>query len=179
MSKPPPDELGNISFSEESLTKMKKPQLLYLCSRTAGIQGVASKKKSDIIEELLIKLPECQKASMDQVHNRELPALKRSLLKETTKKTPIIDFYNDHYGWLDQIDKDYYKIVKSTHKRTYGKLIGFTILMFFIRNVWALCEERKMVKSCDREAKTTLSEENREVRLVQFIGCVCNIIKDL
>ena len=158
---------------------MTKPQLLLLCSRTSGIQGVSSKKKDEIVEKLLVNLPECQQPAKRKFSGGELPALKKALLEKTTRKTPIIDFYNDHYGWLDQADKDYYKIVNSTYHRTYGKLLGCTTTMFFVRNVWAMCEERKRVKRGEREAKKEMNEQKREKRLIQFVGDVCRFIKAL
>ncbi len=72
------------------------------------------KKKEDIIDKLLVNLPKYQQLAKRKFAGGELPAFKKALLEKTTKKTLIIDFYNDYYGWLDQVDKDYYKIVQST-----------------------------------------------------------------
>jgi hypothetical protein len=157
---------------------MNRPQLLLLCSKTAGIQGVSNKKKKEIIDALLVKHPECQQPGKRKYTGEELLALKRALLEKTSKNTPIIDFYNDHYGWLDQIDKDYYKIVNSTYHRTYGKLLECIITMFFVRDVWAMCEEKRLVQKCNREAKKDMSERKREKRLTGFVLDVCTIIKD-
>jgi hypothetical protein len=179
ITKPPPDASGDILYNKETLSAMTKPQLLLLCSRTAGIQGVSSKKKEDIVEKLLTNLPECQQPAKRKYKGGELPALKKALLDKTSKNTPIVDFYNDHYGWLDQVDKDYYKIVNSTYHRTYGKLLGCTILMFFVRNVWALCEERKMAKDSGRGVNKDMNEKKRGKRLVKFVADVCTFIKAL
>ena len=179
ISKPEPDASRDIIFTRESLSNMTKPQLLLLCAKTSGIQGVSSKKKEDIINKLLVNLPECQQPAKRKFAGGELPALKKALLEKTTKKTPIIDFYNHHYGWLDQVDKDYYKIVQSTYHHTYGKLLGFSVIMFFVRNVWALTEERKIIRKFDREPKKDMNEKERGERLTQFVGNVCRLIKSM
>jgi hypothetical protein len=69
-------------------------------------------------------------AQEKEVFRGGAPTLKKALLEKTSRKTPIIDFYNDHYGWLDQTDKDYYKMMQSTYQRTYSKLIGCSVTIF-------------------------------------------------
>ncbi len=176
VTRPPPNVAKEIIITKNTLSTMIKPQLLLLYSKTAGIQGVSNKKKEEIIEKLLVKLPECQQPGKRKYSGQELPALKKALLGKTSLNTPIIDFYNDHYGWLDQVDKDYYKIVNSTYHKTYGKLLGCTIMMFFVRDVWAMCEERKKVQASDREAKNDMNEKERGKRLTKFVGDVCALI---
>ena len=155
---------------------MTKPQLLLLCSKTSGIQRVSSKKKVDIMAKLLINHLKCQQLAKRKFAREELPALKKALLQKTTRKTLIINFYNDHYSWLDQIDKDYNKIMQSTYQQTYGKLLRGTTTEFFVRNVWAMGEERKMVKKSERKANKDMSEQERKKRLIQFIADACNFI---
>ena len=108
---------------------MKASQLKALYNRTPGLQGVSRKTKAVIITELVQKLPQMNQPSLKhKFEDNELPAAKRALLSPTSKNQQILNKYNDHYGWLDQVDKDFYKVCNPTNNYTWEKTYGCSLI---------------------------------------------------
>jgi len=111
---------------------MKASQLKELCNKTPGFQGVSKKSKAEIIAELTHKLPEANRAPKRKFADADLSAAKEALFYPVGKNSSIVDFYNDHYGFLDRIDKDFYKIYQTTNNHTWKKTFGWAMTMFFV-----------------------------------------------
>jgi hypothetical protein len=67
-------------------------------------------------------------------------------------------------------------ITNNSYQQTYGKLFGGSTTELFIRNVWAMGEERKMVKKSKRGANKDMNEQEREKRLIQFVGTLYDLV---
>jgi hypothetical protein len=141
VSKLPLDADGYIYMNENTLNQIKLSQLKLLTQSTLGMQGVSSKTKAELVQRLMTKLfpksIKCKRVYSDA----ELSFLKRVFLDNISQHHHINTFYNDHYGWLNQVDKDFYKMVKSTYHHTWKKTFQCASLMHFVRNVWCLYEE--------------------------------------
>lgn len=156
---------------------MKLPQLRELCKCTPGIHGVSSKTKAAIVTALLPKLPQLNLPAKRKLEDGELPNLKRTLFFPTSSNSQLLDFYNDHYGWLDSIDKDLYKMMLTTYHHTWEKTFGCAIFMLFIRNIWAMYEERTLLAKLTRiGSQTPSAPQETWNKLIVFIGNVCQQI---
>lgn len=86
----------------------------------------------------------------------------------------VVDFYNDHYGWLDQVDKDFYNVCNPTNNKTWEKTYGVSLVILMVRNVWALYEERQEVQKKKRTTPVKdCKKQKRWDRLIHFIENVC------
>ena len=166
--------MGEVEFTSASLYQMKASQIKALCSTTPGIQGASRKSKPELIKEILTKLPEANQQTKRKFADGDMPAAKRALLSPVGKNSEILDFYNDHYGWLDQIDKDFYKVCNSTYNRTWGKTFGWALIILFIWNVWAIYEECLHMQ-LHKQHNFSKSPKMKKTwnRLILYIGEVC------
>ena len=180
VTRPPPNSEGEIIFCTESLNEMKVGQLRELCNRTDGFQGVSKKTKPALIKKLMTKHPEANRAPKRKWADADLPAAKRALLSPLGRNSKIIDQYNDHYGFLDQIDKDFYKICNPTNNHTWQKTYGVAMISVMVRNVWAMYEERQIVRQQLRSGPCYLGRMKKtHNRLIYYIGEMCDQIGDL
>jgi hypothetical protein len=122
---------------------MKLNQLKLLCAQTPRIQGVAKMTKSAIITELLKQLPKPLQSGRHKQKLEELETIKRGLIDTTSQEASLIQFYNNHYGWLDQVDKDLYKFMNTIYHHTWQKLMGCTYMMYLFRHCWVIFKEKK------------------------------------
>jgi|BogFormECP04_OM1_1039644.scaffolds.fasta_scaffold00741_3 hypothetical protein len=156
---------------------MKACQLKELCNRTDGFHGVSKKPKPELIKELMSKHPEANKAPKRKWTDADLPAAKKALLSPLGRDSKIIDQYNDHYGFLDQIDKDFYKICNPTNNHTWRKTYGVAMVSVMVRNVWALYEEAQLVKQQSRSGPHYSGRmKQTHNRLIHYIGEMCDQI---
>ena len=137
-------------------------------------------KKADLVTQLLHKLPDLHKSPKNKVSDDDLRATKRALLFPVGNDTSIIDIYNDHYGWLDQIDKDFYKVFKPTNNQTWGATFLVSLVVVLVRNIWVMYEEylllRKHITHDHWKTKWLKKTHNR---FILFIGVICEQIGEL
>ncbi len=162
---------------------MKVNQLKQLVNRTPGMQGVSKKSKAEIIADPKKRLPELNaptKRKLDESGLASLKTEKDELLPPTSNDHELLDFYNDHYGWLDQIDKDFYKICKTTYNHTWEKCFGAAMIVSFICSTWAIHEECQFLKHQTRLGGDTDKRMKKTWNiLILFITIICKQIGSL
>jgi hypothetical protein len=73
---------------------------------------------------------------------------RRSLMLDgRSDSSPVVSFYSEHYGFVDQIDRSYYGMFDPACCKHYQKLFLMSTLFLMLRSAWATWEERRRVRA--------------------------------
>ena len=108
--------------------------------------GHASKKStSQMIAEILKHRVEAQEhlppPSKRKREDIDIDMLKQAIQGPMSTNRALLEFYSNHYGLIDRIDKFYYYIFSTANHRTYQKLFFFTFIYYLIFDAFVLYEE--------------------------------------
>ena len=139
------------------------------------MHGVSAKTKAEYITEILKRHPLAQTtpSTTTPLTEEQLKNQKQALLDDTSRITNILDKYNDHYGWLDQVDKDFYKFSHSTLHHTWQKAYSMWVLMQLLRNAWVLSQEHTALRNQQNNKRNHIPSSNAQsTSLLKFVHSV-------
>jgi len=145
----PPDSSGAVAHtSKGQLMQLKKDQLL---ARAAGIRGVTvgtnftKEKLADLIMQR-----EGQEQQDEGVgvlrkrHGMHLEQYEEHLRGEATMSCPVIDFWVEHYGDIDQLNRELYQLFVMAGTPTWEASIFWSLIATLILNAYAAYFEIRM-----------------------------------
>lgn len=139
----------NIVISWQILMNMKVTQLKELHQSISALKKTQVKEKEKLIDDILKKHPQAiqdvvEAAIASNVGPSDPAAAKQALLYPNSTNSDIIKYYNDYYGFIHKLDKDFYSIMKLIHHTAWRKTYLYSILMVIVQNVWILWEKHKL-----------------------------------
>ena len=141
---PPPDASGRQAITQVSLAPMRKKQIVALHA-FLQCQPPVGKKKENYIEAIL-KHPQPQSehqhvAARTRASATDVSSLRTKIGQVADDSHQLIDFYNHHYGLVDQTNEEIYRSILLADYKSYIKLRTFSILHALIVNAWACFQD--------------------------------------
>ena len=145
----PPDSSGALTHtSKAQLMQLKKDQLL---ARAAGIRGVtvgtnfSKEKLADLIMQREGHEQEDEGVGvLRKRHGMHLEQYQEHLRGEATLSCPVTNFWVEHYGDIDQLNRELYQLFVMTGSPTWEASIFWSLIATLILNAYAAYFEIRM-----------------------------------
>jgi hypothetical protein len=145
----PPDSSGALAHtSKAQLMQLKKDQLL---ARAAGIRGVTvgtnftKEKLADLIVQRQGHEQEDEGVGvLRKRHGMHLEQYQEHLRGEATLSCPVTNFWVEHYGDIDQLNRELYQLFVMTGSPTWEASIFWSLIATLILNAYAAYFEIRM-----------------------------------
>ena len=138
---PEPDSSGRIVWAEESLTKMGAELLRDLHRLTPSCARSSSKNISQLVADILAHHPAVQlshaHAPQQSARAADIVALRQFVGNHTTMHGPVLDFYSQEYGAVDEVNQEIYRSILLRYHRSWHRLAGFSVLHSLVMNAWS------------------------------------------
>jgi hypothetical protein len=146
----PPDSSGaSAHTSKGQLMQLKKDQLL---ARAAGIRGVtisSNLSKEQLVELIMRREGHGQEDEgvgvLRKRQGMHLEQYQEHLRGEATMSCPITNFWVEHYGDIDQLNRELYQLFVMTGAPTWEASIFWSLVATLLLNAYAAYFEIRML----------------------------------